>query len=924
LNATSQAARQAEKEQRLRFEMLLADICAQFVNVAAGDVDSKIEDAQRRICECLMVTHSSVWQASEEDSDLLIMTHTYRDPKLKPLPSRPILKEYFPWSQSKILNKQIVCLPNTAKVPTEAATDMESWRQYGIQSALAFPLSVGGGPVIGFVAFDSTQQRDWPEPLQRRLEIFAHAIAQALDRKKSEKKMKLAEEALRASEERLRLAQQVACIGAFEWNIRTGVNTWTPELEAMYGLPPGAFDRTQTAFENLVHPDDRARVIELDNRALKTGQPTTGEWRVIWPDGSVHWIAGRWQVLMNESGEPSRMLGVNIDITDRKRAELELSKANERLRLALEAGSAGGWDYDLKTGKDVWFGKAHAQLGMTPDETSGTRKEFWDRVHEEDRERVKHALQIAKEKGEDFAEDVRVVWRDGTTRWLRSRGRFQYAANGEAERSLGISLDITERKMAENRLREYEEAVEGAEDMIGVIDRQYRFLLANRQYLKMRSLTREQVVGHFVTDVLDKEIFDSVIKPKLDECFQGKVVKYEMKFSYPTVGEKDILLSYFPIQGLNGVDRVACILHDITDRKRAEEALLEMNRTLEAQDSLLRSREELLRVFVKNVPAAVAMLDREMRYLQVSDRWCDDYLAGREQILGRSHYEIFPDMPERWKDVHRRALEGDTLRADEDRWDGQDGPHWARWEVRPWKTAEGAVGGILILAEDITRRKHMEEALSDMSRKLIESQEQERARIGRELHDDINQRLAMLAMELEQLQANPFEVQGRVQELRERTMEISNDVQALSHELHSSKLEYLGVVSGIKSWCKEFAGRQRTEIDFKSYVSSVLPFDVGLCLFRVLQEALHNSVKHSGVNRIEVQLAEHANEVQLTVSDSGTGFDIEAARQHGGLGLASMCERVRLAGGTIAIESKPMGGGTRVHVRVPLTSERTS
>src|SRR6516225_2985187 len=276
---------------------------------------------------------------------------------------------------------------------------------------------------------------------------------------------KHAEHALAESEERLRLAQSAARIGTFEWNIRTGVNTWTPELEAMYGLPPGGFGGTQTAFENLVHPDDRARVIELDNWALKTGQPTTGEWRVVWPDGSVHWIAGRWQVYMNESGQPGRMVGVNIDTTDHKLAEQELSKANERLRLALEAGSAGGWDYDLKTGKDVWFGNTHAQLGMTPDETSGSRKEFWDRVHEEDRERVEHALQVAKEKREDFDVDVRVVWRDGTTHWLRSRGRFQYAANGEAERSLGISLDITERKMAEDRLREYEETVEGAEAM---------------------------------------------------------------------------------------------------------------------------------------------------------------------------------------------------------------------------------------------------------------------------------------------------------------------------------------------------------------------------------------------------------------------------------------------------------------------------
>jgi signal transduction histidine kinase len=111
------------------------------------------------------------------------------------------------------------------------------------------------------------------------------------------------------------------------------------------------------------------------------------------------------------------------------------------------------------------------------------------------------------------------------------------------------------------------------------------------------------------------------------------------------------------------------------------------------------------------------------------------------------------------------------------------------------------------------------------------------------------------------------------------------------------------------------------EIDFKDDVSSVLPFEVGLCLLRVLQEALHNSVKHSGVKRIEVQLAEKSNEVQLTVCDLGTGFDTEAAKQHGGLGLKSMRERVRLVNGTIEIRSKPMRG-TTVCVRVPFKSER--
>src|SRR5262249_37451242 len=135
---------------------------------------------------------------------------------------------------------------------------------------------------------------------------------------------------------------------------------------------------------------------------------------------------------------------------------------------------------------------------------------------------------------------------------------------------------------------------------------------------------------------------------------------------------------------------------------------------------------------------------------------------------------------------------------------------------------------------------------AEMTRKLIDSQEQERARIGRELHDDINQRLAMLSVEVEQLRENPLEIESRVQEFRKQIGEISEDVQGLSHDLHSSKLEYLGAVAGMKSWCKEFAGRQKLEIDFSSDVSSVLPLQIGLSLFRVLQEALHNATKYSG------------------------------------------------------------------------------
>ncbi|HKD90569.1 MAG TPA: PAS domain-containing protein [Terriglobales bacterium] len=354
---------------------------------------------------------------------------------------------------------------------------------------------------------------------------------------------------------------------------------------------------------------------------------------------------------------------------------------------------------------------------------------------------------------------------------------------------------------------------------------------------------------------------------------------------------------------------------EIAERRRAHQARAVLNRILEAQAALL-SREELLKTFLKNVPVGVAMFDRDMHYLQVSDRFCADYNVDSSQVLGRSHYEVFPDIPERWKAAHQRGLAGETVSVDHDRWERHDRTAWVRWEIVPWRTSGGIVGGILIFAEDITRHQEMEAALSQMSRRLIESQEQERARIGRELHDDIVQKLAILAIDLEQFGNNPSTFQQRRQGLRWQVDRIARDVQALSHELHASNPEYSGVVAGMQSWCREFGERQKLAIAFRSHVTSKLPREVFFSLFRVLQEALHNVVKHSGVKRVDVQLAEHSNEIHLMVSDSGRGFDPEVARQSRGLGLTSMEERARLVNGTIVIESKPMRG-TTIHVRVP-------
>ena len=514
-----------------------------------------------------------------------------------------------------------------------------------------------------------------------------------------------------------------------------------------------------------------------------------------------------------------------------------------------------------------------------------------------------------------FRRDGSLVWGSLSISLLKSR---------PTPLVLAMVVDITAKKTAEEVRLRHAAVVESSEDAIISKDLDGDIVSWNAGAQRIFGYTEAEAVGQPIAMLIPPELQDEE-NQILERLRAGGHIEHYEPIRVTKEGRKvDVSLTISPIRDWNGkIVGFSEIAQDITERKRAEQLLHETNQALRKQQGVLEAREELLRIFVKNVPAGVAMLDRDMRYLQVSDRFCADYSVDRSQVLGRSHYELFPDIPERWKEVHRRALDGETSRADEDRWDREGGNAWVRWEVRPWRSDDGLTGGILIFAEDITRRKQMEEALSNMSRKLIESQEQERTRIGRELHDDINQRLAMLAIGLEQLQNNPLQVRSRLQELREETMAISSAVQALSHELHSSKLEYLGVVSGMESWCREFSERQKMQIDFRSDVSGPLPFEIGLALFRVLQEALHNAVKHSGVKQVEVQVAEQSNEVHLLVRDSGSGFDMEAVKRGSGLGLLSMQERVRLVNGEISFESKPMGG-TTIRVHVPFKSEQAA
>jgi PAS domain S-box-containing protein len=302
-------------------------------------------------------------------------------------------------------------------------------------------------------------------------------------------------------------------------------------------------------------------------------------------------------------------------------------------------------------------------------------------------------------------------------------------------------------------------------------------------------------------------------------------------------------------------------------------------------------------------------------------------------IAERVHPEDLPAI----RAVLAEALEGHRESATvEYRYRHKDGS-WRLLETTARNLLRNpAVRGIVLNTRDVTERRRSEDSLRRKERdlrdsqaqlralaaRLITSQEEEASRLARELHDDLNQKLAFLAVEAEMIERRLPESANAVREgmrsLARRAVEVSEDVRRIAQQLHPAVLDDLGLEPALRSHCAAFARMSGIAVRFSSRgVGQPPPPDVALCLYRVAQEALRNTAKHSGAPRASVMLTGGSGAIRLSISDPGSGFDPGDARGRGGLGITSMEERVRLAGGSIRVESQS-GKGTRIRVHVPL------
>ena len=290
--------------------------------------------------------------------------------------------------------------------------------------------------------------------------------------------------------------------------------------------------------------------------------------------------------------------------------------------------------------------------------------------------------------------------------------------------------------------------------------------------------------------------------------------------------------------------------------------------------------------------------------------------------LSQPHFKemrLHPDDRMRVLALYRQAAQDQTHHRLDYRMASADGREVWFHECVHAVMDEGGCHELIGVMMDITDRKATERSLIEMTGRLIRAQEEERCRIARELHDDFNQRLALLSIGLERL-GHTLGADGtaasQVSDLCRLTQGIASDVHRLSHQLHSAKLEHLGLVPAIKGLCRELSEQYGAKINFvHRNVPNAITKESALCLFRVAQEALSNTMKHSGVKRGQLELFGDRGVLHLCISDAGAGFDPQSVSANGHLGLISMQERVRAAGGTIAVESRP-STGTRISVHL--------
>jgi len=910
--------------ERLAFETFRSDLSATFANLSEEQVASKIEEGLGRIAEFLELDRITLFECSQNGADLTATsswssgTTELIIPDWKPIP--------WPWWTSRGLSG--VTFGDRHIAPEETVEVRRYLLESGIQSIASVPLRIGG-EIVGAISFVSTTSRlIWTEQVVKKLKVLAEIFSHALKRKRAMEVLSASQAVMRESEERLRLAIEAGKLGGWEWDLKAGRSFWFGESHAQIGMKRlEGHPETRQDFWDRVHPEDREHLREAIESAQQNHTEFDQEFRCVWPDGAEHWLRSTGKFFYAPGGEAQRLVGVSHDITQRKQAEQALQQRETDLRDAQRIAKVGSWQWDPATDTVSWSEELYRIAALDPSMPAVTYKDHGRIYTPESWERLQAVVEEALRTGVPYELDLEMIRFDGERRWLTARGEAHRDSHGHVVQLRGTVQDITERKKILEDLRKSEARLRFTQENahVGV----FEWDIVKGENFQSPEMERIYGVepGSFAAGVYtwmehlhpdDRQRMEREVR---EHVGRGGTADSEFRIVKPS-GEVRWLFSRGHVFGDSAHRPILMvgIAIDITERKRAAEAL--------------RESEERFRMVANMAPVMIWISGPDKQCTYFNQPWLEFTGRPLEAELGNGWAEgVHPEDFANCLEMYSKAFDRRQNFRIEYRLRRRDGEY--RWVLNmgvPLFNSDQSFAGYIGSCIDVTERKLADEALSSVSRRLIEAHEEERTRIARELHDDINQRLALLEIELEQVETTSLGLSAEgslhIQTFRQRLSEVASDVQAMSHRLHSSKLEYLGLASAIRGFCKELSQRQKVEIDFTcDSVPGALPQEISLCLFRVAQEALLNCVKHSGVRKFDVDLREIGEQIQLTIRDSGVGFDLMKTVNDPGLGLISMQERIRLIKGTISIISEPMKGTTiQVHapLRAPVESARVA
>jgi PAS domain S-box-containing protein len=393
------------------------------------------------------------------------------------------------------------------------------------------------------------------------------------------KELRQAELALRQNQEQLSLAMQVAQMGSWDWNIQTGEVVWSANLQHMLGMAPGSFDGRYESVIAMLHPEDRDRVQEAIRRAIEEGEDYHIEFRFIKPDGTIRWALEAAKVFYDATGIPLTMTGVDMDITARKQAELDLRETHIQLESALSAGKIYTWRWHIPTNRVVTSQSFARLFGVDPDHAmAGLPIEtFLGAVHREDRPRVTAAIDQAIASNSCYSTEFRISKPNGEVRWCFARGQVEYDSEGNAIAFPGALTDITDRKQAETTLAQQEARLRAfaESNVIGILqgDIYGNIHWANDEFLRLVGYTHQDVKAQRLRwDDLTPPEYRELEQQKIAEARQrGACTPYEKVYLHKDGRRVPVLIGY-SLVGKTQEETVVFVL-DLTERRRTEKQL---------------------------------------------------------------------------------------------------------------------------------------------------------------------------------------------------------------------------------------------------------------------------------------------------------------------------------------------------------------